>query len=563
MKPITNRLAPIVGYLFFAPWHIGRMLKRNSMLVLIGSCLLLSSCFQYYYRTGTSRSVDVTRLQRLQNANKYFILHSGDNVYELNHVVITSNTIEGDLATLPIEHHNHINPNPAKSNRVKKEEKQFALIEVHLYRNSLIGNLSHVSIPVSEFNRMDVYEYDQAATKANHLFSWIGVSVGGVAVIACILVAIACNCPQVYVNNNGQYEFKSGVYSGAVYSSLEREDYLPLEGIQARDNTYQFRIGNVPEEEQFINKVQLMRVEHPAGIKVLADRNGKILSYIDPVAPDKAFYNRSDDITAALKYTDQEYYSFESGSGENGFSTVTMLFDKPSTATKGKLLVHAVNSKWSGYLNKEFVSLFGNGYEQWRRQQEAAGSANSQQWFLDQGLPMKVFVETTKGWEYVNYFALTGNTASRDMIMEIDLANVKSEKLRIRIESAYHFWDLDRAAMDFSSTAILKSSFITPSFASTKDGRVIIDEIAQQDKSYTHLTGNDFLNIEYPGTGATEDKSFSFFLVTAGYYHNVIRSDAKPDIKSLLNFKEKGAFDRFSRTKYAAIEQELARAAVK
>ena len=101
----------------------------------------------------------------------------------------------------------------------------------------------------------------------------------------CPSTAIACNCPQVSIQNGNQFEFKSGLYSGAVNANLERSDYLLLDNFASSTDSVKIRIDNVNGEQQYINRLQLLKVTHPAGTKVLVDRNGKIYSYKAPVTP--------------------------------------------------------------------------------------------------------------------------------------------------------------------------------------------------------------------------------------------------------------------------------------
>ncbi len=499
MKPVSNRLAHMSLTILF-PFHLlWKRSRKATIAVVLVTAFVLVGCFQHYYRTNTKNSIDTATLKRLQNSSKYFILHYNDKkAFGLINVTVSGDNIEGDLAELPEERKKYLNPSPERSNIVKRADKMSALMEVHLYYpQAMTAGQTHVTIPASAFNRVDVYEFDRNATTSNHVISWIGVGLVSAAAITLIAFAIACNCPQVYVNNNGQYEFKSGVYSGAVYSTLERSDYLYLEGIHPVNDRYKFRIGNVENEEQFINQVRLMKVDHAPGVKVLADRHGKILTYKAPVSPTRATYEDNIDVTRELKFTDGEYYLFDSKANENGFSAVTIRFDKPAGAGKGKLIVHAGNSKWSGYLYKEFASLFGNSYEKWRKQQEQSPAANAEQWQIDQALPLKVFAETGNGWQYIDHFALTGNTASRDMIMEIDLSSLKSDKVNIRLESTYQFWNIDQAVMDFSDNISVHTSFIDPVSATKNDKINNLDELLKQDKKYTQLTSNDITDIEF------------------------------------------------------------------
>lgn len=559
MKPVTSHLANIAIPVFSPLYLIWKKTKKGTVVVLLITVAVLTSCFQHYYRTHTQTSADAATIQRLQNANKYFILHLKNTVLGLTNVSVSGDKLEADIAALPADHSKYINPDTSRTNRVKKGNKHATLMEVHLYYPEVIpAGQTRISFPLSAINRMDVYEFDKSATTGNHILSWVGVGLTAFVVVPLIVVAIACNCPQVYVNNNGQYEFQSGVYSGAIHSGMERTDYLALPGITPVNNKYQFRIGNVPNEEQFINQVQLMKVEHPADIKVLADRHGKILTYKNTLSPFRAIYDDGTDVTAQLKFTDGQYYFFDSKVNTDSFSSVTMNFNKPAGANKGKLLVHAGNSNWSGYLFKEFVSLFGNSYEKWRKQQESSGSPNAEQWQIDQGLPMKVFVETEKGWQYVDHFALTGNTASRDMIMEIDLTGVKKDKVNIRIESAFQFWNLDMAALDFSDNAVVTSTVLNPVTVVKNENEDNRSQLLQKDKEYSHLLNNDYISIEYDAPASSGNASF--FLVSSGYYHTKSSTSGKTDLQTLVQFKEKGAFDRFSRDKFAIIHDALAKA---
>ena len=562
MKAIINRLAHYASYLFLTPYYVWRKIKARPAAILIFSLLILSSCFQHYFRTSSTKKTDTATLQKLQNANKYFILHLKNTVLGLTNIKVAEDKLEADLIGLPVEHSKYLEPSMKRSNQVQNKIYPLVLMEVHLYYpETIAANQVHISIPITAINGMDVYEFDKSATTGNHILSWVGIGVGVFIVVPLIIAAIVCNCPQVYVNNNGQYEFQSGVYSGAIHSALERTDYLALPGITPVNDKYQFRIGNVPNEEQFINQVQLMKVEHPDNTKVLADRHGKILAYNNMLSPISASYDDGTDVTTQLKSTDGQDYLFNSKKNKDGFSAVTMKFTKVAGAKEGKLLVHAGNSNWSGFLFKEFVSLFGNNYEKWRSQQESAAVANAEQWQIDQGLPMKVFVETEKGWQYVDHFALTGNTASRDMIMEINLSGVKGNKVNIRIETAFQFWNLDMAAMDFSDNAVVNAVILNPSKVSKNNKEDNRNQLLQKDAVYTNLSGNDFVNIEYDVPPASGNASF--FLVTSGYYHTKPPTSGKTDLHALLKFRKKGAFDRFSREKDVIIQNAFTTAMVK
>ena len=49
----------------------------------------------------------------------------------------------------------------------------------------------------------------------------------------------------------------------------------------------------------------------------------------------------------------------------------------------------------------------------------------------------------------------------------------------------------------------------------------------------------------------------SYFLVSTGYYHNLKKYEGAPKVTTLLNFKNKNAFDDFSRKKFNDIQKTL------
>jgi len=407
--------------------------------------------------------------------------------------------------------------------------------------------------PLSSFTRADIYELNKSATTTNHILSTVGVILTTAVIFGGTVFAVACNCPQVYVKNNDQYSFTSGLYSGAVYSTLERMDYLPLTSVPTGANSVSFKIANAKDEEQFINQVQLLQVNHPAETNVLADRQGNILSYQKTVAPLTASTEKNNDVKNLLAQTDEQYYSFESKANDNGFSSLELTFNKPADATNAKLLVHARNTYWGGLLHKDFINLFGSSFEKWRTKQEQADPKELAKWQTDQALPLMVYIKTTNGWKFVDFFPLIGNTASRDMIMQINTADITADKIVIKLETTYRFWDLDFAAIDYTTNQHFETAVIDPLQAIKTDGTDQKAILLQSDKQYTHLTGEESVSFEYK-VAALQNTVSSYFLVSGGYYHGLETITGKVNYKELYKFRKKGAFDKFSREKYQEVQ---------
>jgi len=563
MKPIISRLNSHAGMAIFPILFIWKKKKYRTLFLFSVITIFLTGCFHHFFRTGTLKGIDAATIQRLQSEQKYFILHANDRVMEMNNVKVGKDKIDADLTMLPQGHLHYLNPKIEKANQVKAKDKPMVLIEVHLYYTGNIDSTqSHFSTSLSKFNRVDVYEFDPKTTTFNHIMSVVGIIAGiltVVGIIALIAFAIACNCPQVYVDNGNNYEFVSGVYSGSIYASMERSDYLPLPSLKT-GNEFKLKIANVKNEEQYINRMQLMKINHRPGINVLVDRHGNIFTYNDPQAPITAYFNNSADIKKIIAAKDNESYSFNSESNENGFSSATLSFKKPADAKKAKLIVHGGNSLWSGYIYHRFAEMFGNKYETWRNQKDKSDPKEMEKWQKDQSLPLMVCVDKKGRWEPVDYFAHTGNTATRDMIMEIDISNTVGEEIKIKLETVYQFWNIDYAAMDFSANETTGISYINASTAFKTGNMDQKETLKEKDAAYCRLSADEEVSLEFTLPDEKGNNETSLFLISTGYYHNIQKYEGTPDLKTLNSFKTKGSFDVYSRKQFSIIQESLVKA---
>lgn len=545
--------------------------QKNRFLLICGLfavLIFMNGCFRTIMKTNSTEKINADTLQTLINAQKYFILHYRDQIVGLKNPAVSADQINSEIESIPEVHKKYLHPEgknsvagkiPDKQNvGIKKAYKMVAFMEVHIYTMDSLQNKKTVSLPLSSVYRTDIYEFNKSATTANHILSWVGIA-AGIVLAAALPFALACNCPQVFVENNGVYNFEGGVYSGAVYSTLERSDYLPLPNINSIENNYTIKIGNVPDEEQFINEIKLLAVEHPADIQVLADRHGKILNFSNQtIQPVEANGTNGQEQLQKIITKDSTGFSFDNAANSEGFSAIELKFIKPEGAKSAKLLVHAGNSQWSGYLNKEFASLFGEDYTKWRIRQESAETEHPEQWQVDQSIPLKVYVETNSGWKYVDYFNLTGNTASRDMVMELDLSAVSSEIVHIKLETVYRFWELDQVSIDFTPTLSLNNNIIKAGSIFKNGITPLQNELAEKDPNYVHLENNEYLQIVFDRSKIPVNSSL--FLISTGYYHNLKKFTGKANLGQLAKFRGKGYFDKFSREKYRNMETIMAMA---
>lgn len=559
-----NRLpispAAMFTFLFLPVLFLFVKRKRKFVyLYLFAVCFFTSGCFQFFYSTNTKTSFNDSTFEKLKNSNKYFIVHLKTGDYALKDLRIDSNQLRADVGPILSEHKNYLDPVAGSSPSYKKKEGNEVLNEIHIYALSqTLEDSTHLSIPVSTITRVDMYEKNITKTRTNHAISTAAAIIIPIGILVA-LVAVACNCPQVYAYNGSEYQFKSGVFSGAIYSSLEKTDYLPLEGPSNVNGKFMFRLMNNQQEKQFINQLQLISISHDTADHVLLDRSGIIHTYRTPVSP--AYTSlKSDEDGQVFKQRDGNAFLFnEKSNPASNFGSVILSFTKPADTKQAKLIVNAKNSFWAGYVFEEFSSLFGDKFQKYQSMQDKADRYKLERWQKEQALSLMVYLETDNGWQLVDYYPTTGNTAGRDMIMALNIPDTKKNDIRIKLESAFMFWELDYVAMDFSSDVNLKPVFIYAANAmNSLHNQNDTANISKIDSHYSIILQDDFLAVEFE-VSATASSKNSYFLASTGYYHSLKQYDGKADLAELNHFKKKGYFSEFSEYKFTVVKNLLAK----
>ncbi len=540
--------------------------RHFSLPLLLAVCLSLlifNGC--YYYKVNTKTGLTPEELRWADFNKKYLILHVGPSAWNLTKPEITDERFSGSLFALPGTRLQYQNTYPEGTNRYKRKFQDIIMDQTHIYvRDSLFPDLTaggSITLPFSAIDKTENYQKAQGATRA----SWaISLTLGSIATVVAVvgIVAALTSCPMVYIQNDREMTFAGEIFGGAVYSSLERHDYLPLPAIKPSGNRYTLKIANKLAEVQHINLAELWIVNHPGDVMVLADRHGSVHSIKNLNQPVEAYSSSNIDLLPQVSAQDQKGFLFDeepSQTGDtNAFNSVVMTFPAPGSAVTGKLVLKAGNSLWGDYTYGEFMKLFGNKYGKWIRMQGKEPAQKNTQWKLDQCLVMMVYLETKTGWQFVDYFDLIGPVGDREMIMPVTLDQALFSKnpqddrvIRIKLVSGFKFWELDYAAMDFSENIPVTMHSIQPLSATTEMGKDVGQLISKNDKDYyiQKNTGDEAL-VVYQDVEEIPGKKKTVFLHARGYYEHVRDYQGPPDKAQLVTFGNPGKLSRFSYVNY-------------
>jgi hypothetical protein len=527
-------------------------ISRPIAWIMICSFITMTSgC--YYFKVVTPTDPPQNVIGKMQEGQKSLFLHFNNKVFQLKEVKVSEEAVTGMATELNGYITRTVNPDIA--NRYLKNKainESYLLNEVHIYANEYSrADSNRISIPPKAIEKIEIYDKDKGATTASALFSTVGVAAGAFGVLLVILALTKSSCPFVYAYDGNDFRFSGEIFSGATQPGLERDDYMLLPRAVAAEGEFSVKLTNEVHEIQSVNQADLLIVDHPRDLSVLIDKNGRVQTFCRPESPVTAENSTGENILSDILKKDSLNYSGNLRDKSNsGMEEVILKFIKPPQCGSAKLLLRAKNSFWLDVLFTKFHLLFGEKYSAFAARQETASPGKLNKFLLDQKIPLSVYVEKDGKWQSSGYFNIAGPMAMRDDILPIDLTGIKSDTVKIKLETGFLFWEIDYAGMDFSKTENIYRSDLMATKAVDKNGSDVKDIILKKDRNYILLkdVGDKvILNFKEP---PMQNTARSVFLHTSGYYKILREQKGPADIQALKTFKRPDRFPAFSRELY-------------
>lgn len=524
----------------------------NRLQSLILMILFLGICGCSYYKvkkTPLDEPAGV-EIQKLNPEDRYVILHTGNQMVHLNQVTVDDDRKElrGVLTSLSSEH-TQPTPQHKKTYRYNNGKKN-PLNEVHFYTTESLDLTlgKEVSVPFSVLDSVSV-------NNPNTGRSLLNVAVTAVAVMAVAVAVVALtkeSCPFIYVKDGEEFVFKGELYPGAITPNIQRDDYIPLSRLVPSGEDYVIKVSNELKEIQYTDLLQLIILEHPEDVTVLLDQSGEVHSFSEIEVPKKAFSDRFSVELSSLLQQDMKSFLFDSEvETKDGSRSLTMEFTRPAGAKQAKLFLTAKNSFWLDYTFGKFNQKFGSYYNTFQKQQLKIPGEESIQWALDQNIPLSVFIKMKGEWKLVERINTVGPLAYRDLVVPIDLKDVQEEKVILKLETGFMFWEIERAGIDFSENIPMKQVVLEPSFAVDEKGKDVTDLLRKTDRKYLVQpeVGNEVIvSFKYRPDNPTG--SATAFLKNRGYYTYIRDYKGIPKFAELQSFKKSGRFSQYSEEQY-------------
>ncbi|HSF46649.1 MAG TPA: hypothetical protein VLA58_11600, partial [Chitinophagaceae bacterium] len=364
------------------------------------------------------------------------------------------------------------------------------------------------------------------------------VTLLGVAATTAAVIYLPYNCPQTYVEiSPGQYQFIGGLFTGAVRQDLQRTDMIPLPQLSSSD-TMRIRIKGMENETQYIDFVSVKQVVHPEGTELVGSSRGDLFIIRHLKMPNEIMAGETVDRSKNLLFRDGQSYGFHvvDSSGE---SHIQMKFARKQWDKKAVLVARMKNSTWGGYITNEL-----------KRTNEPSMAMAAGYLSSAESSSMKVFLMTKQGWKFVDHFPPAGNTANRDLAMEIDLSEVDGSNVILKMEAPYRFWDVDHVGLSYEIIKPFNISSLCR-VSATVNGMNFSGSLDRKDGVYLALESTDQVELEYthqpdtrkPGTAT------SYILVAGGYYHLNSQNTAM-QFQQPQRFSAPASLHKYSLTRY-------------
>ncbi|TDD96988.1 hypothetical protein [Flavobacterium cellulosilyticum] len=533
------------------------LIRKNSQIISILMTLaflnMCISCSYYKAKTIKTNSDNfASKYNSIKKTNRYIIIHSDNQIWHLNNLIVNDDQKEISGSLMPVEESHTLYPlkENQKSRVYKKSKSSGKTLEIHFYTNESINTNSHsqVVIPFSNIKEVKVYEPDTG----KKILSIVGFTVASLAVIAIIIAVTKSSCPFIYIKEGNSYAFTGELYPGAVLPSLERTDYLPLPNFIPQNEEYELKISNELLEIQYTDLAQLVVVNHSPSNEVLLDQNGKLHTIATKEAPEIVTSNNDKlSINPSLEKDSNAYLFDEENKNNKGMNTIVFTFDKPTQSNQAKLVLSTKNSLWFDYVYGKFNEQFGSFFNHFQQQQLKVPAEKNIKWRNDQGIPLSVFVKSNNEWVLIEKINPVGPMAFRDLIIPIDLENINSPKIEIKLECGFMFWEVDYAAIDFSKDIPLDIHYVNPISATDEKGKNVTYLLDKEDKNYLIQPniGNQVV-IKYHVPSPKKYEKQTVFLKNRGYYTYIRDYKGIPNFAKLKSFREIGALSQYSKDEY-------------
>jgi len=271
-------------------------------------------------------------------------------------------------------------------------------------------------------------------------------------------------------------------------------EWTPVEARAGEDGKIRVPVDNRSGVPRGIDEAKLVVVDHPPGVSVAPDVLGTVRSFSAPVAPESAADGIERDIKDLVSAGDGVLWRTP-GRDPAAVETpplrdeITLSFHRPKGSRSTKLIVKAANSAWRAEFARE-VQARGSPAA---GEKNAKGKANKagpvyQEW---EYAKIRVRMLTVNSWQTAQALFAAGPLPPADMIYNLDLSDVGTDKVWLKLTLPAGYWLFDRLALDFGQDVPVEAIEAAAEEVDGPDAAEVLQALAAEDSTTLHLGTED------------------------------------------------------------------------
>jgi hypothetical protein len=285
----------------------------------------------------------------------------------------------------------------------------------------------------------------------------------------------------------------------------------------------------------------VLAVDHPAGTTVAPDARANETFHLitETAAPLAAHDLMNREVLAQVSHPDGRIWESRLDGRDPANPAhlrdgLELTFARPKGTDRTQLVIDAQNTGWSADLMVKMVSAFGRLTSSWYDPNTSAVASEPMRRAQHEEGFLTVTVWDGSSWRAAGKVWEAGPEVAKRQVLPLDLSGIPGDRIRVRLESAPAFWDIDYVGLGVAVDTKVTTHVLTTTTASSPKFPDALARLATADGRMLDMEIGDTVELEVrdaipPARGMTR----SYLARTNGWYRIHGHDNADPDLAML------------------------------
>ena len=217
-------------------------------------------------------------------------------------------------------------------------------------------------------------------------------------------------------------------------------------------------------------------------------------------------------------------------------------------------MVYGRQTEWLEQVAESFFSLYGTDFDKFNQKLERVPRKFHENYDAKRGISMKAYVMTNAGWKKLGVFQNAGIVKEKLMGMDIDLDQVPGNEVKIKLEAAFRFWEIDQIGLTQDGQRMDQFEEVPLRSAINESGQDVAALLQNIDDQYAvQPAAGSQIELTFDNSAG---KGEIYVLQGTGYYRHVREYAHEPQWKAIRGLRSLGKLSahEFSRSLHGLFE---------